>query len=500
METDKDIGLEGRLIVAACDKTGGIGYKGQLPWPHLRGDMKHFQTITGSHPVLMGRLTFESLPKKVRPLPGRLNIVLSRKSRIELGLPDEVLLANSLDSAAELLKAKEHRVVYVIGGEGVFKEAMIQSKWSRRVYLTYVHQEFECDRFFPIESVDNMFDVVSVSNGHEDNGVKYTIREFVRSNDGVKCGKVENEMTDGNGCSNNKKSDSLKINQHEEYQYLNLVRRILGEGIQRGDRTGTGTLSIFGAQMRFSLRDNIFPLLTTKKVFWRGVVEELLWFIKGQTNANILSSKKVRIWEANGSREALDNLGFSERSVGDLGPVYGFQWRHFGAKYQNMNTDYTGQGVDQLQNVIKALKTNPTDRRMIMTAWNPSALHEMALPPCHLLAQFYVGDGELSCQMYQRSCDMGLGVPFNIASYALLTRLLADVTGLKPGEFIHTLGDAHVYNNHIDALKVQIEREPRFFPKLVFKKHRDKIEEFVFDDFDLQGYEPHDSVSMKMAL
>ncbi|XP_077952101.1 thymidylate synthase isoform X1 [Gasterosteus aculeatus] len=216
----------------------------------------------------------------------------------------------------------------------------------------------------------------------------------------------------------------------DERGYLDQIELIMQQGRRKGDRTGTGVLSVFGAQARYSLRDQ-FPLLTTKRVFWKGILEELLWFIKGSTNAKELSEKGVKIWEANGSRDFLDNLGFSEREEGDLGPVYGFQWRHFGAEYTNMHEDYTGRGVDQLQNVIDTIKKNPEDRRIIMCAWNPKDLPLMALPPCHALCQFYVCDGELSCQLYQRSGDMGLGVPFNIASYALLTYMIAHITGLS---------------------------------------------------------------------
>lgn len=230
-------------------------------------------------------------------------------------------------------------------------------------------------------------------------------------------------------------------------------------GKTRSDRTGVGTVSIFGAQMRFNLRDDIFPLLTTKRVFWRAVVEELLWFIKGSTNAKELQDKKVHIWDGNSTREFLDKLGLTEREEGDLGPVYGFQWRHFGAEYKTCHDDYTCQGIDQLNDVIKRIRTNPNDRRIIMSAWNVSDLKIMALPPCHCLVQFYVADGELSCQLYQRSADMGLGVPFNIASYALLTCMIAHVTGLKTGDFVHTLGDAHVYLNHVEPLKEQVSRE-----------------------------------------
>lgn len=288
----------------------------------------------------------------------------------------------------------------------------------------------------------------------------------------------------------------------EEVQYLELIKKIMKEGNHRGDRTGTGTIGIFGAQMRFSLENNTLPLLTTKRTFYRGVLEELLWFIRGDTNANHLKERNIHIWDGNGSREFLDNLGFTERDEGDLGPVYGFQWRHFGAKYIDIHTDYTGQGYDQLQKVIDTLRTNPTDRRIIMSAWNPADLKLMALPPCHMFCQFYVENGKLSCLMYQRSCDIGLGVPFNIASYSLLTIMIAHVTGLQPGEFIHCMGDTHIYSNHVEALEEQIKRTPRAFPKLFIKPgtQTESIDGFKFEDFELVGYNPHEKIFMKMAV
>lgn len=294
-------------------------------------------------------------------------------------------------------------------------------------------------------------------------------------------------------------SPSLCCN-HEENQYLQALKDILTRGVERGDRTGTGTLSLFGMQMRFSLRDDQFPLLTTKRVFWRGVAEELIWFVRGRTNANELAEKNIHIWDGNGSREFLDNLGLTHREEGDLGPVYGFQWRHFGATYEDMHADYSGKGVDQLKQCIEKIKTNPTDRRIVLTAWNPADLALMALPPCHMFCQFYVANGELSCQMYQRSADMGLGVPFNIASYSLLTRLVAQVCGLKAGDFVHCIGDAHVYLNHVDALKEQIKRAPRAFPKLRINPNVTDIDSFEYSDFTIEGYEPHAAIKMKMAV
>nr|XP_025742433.1 thymidylate synthase isoform X2 [Callorhinus ursinus] len=213
-----------------------------------------------------------------------------------------------------------------------------------------------------------------------------------------------------------------------------------------------------------------------------------------------LSSKGVKIWDANGSRDFLDSLGFSNREEGDLGPVYGFQWRHFGAEYKDKDSDYSGQGVDQLQKVIDTIKTNPDDRRIILCGWNPKDLPLMALPPCHALCQFYVVNGELSCQLYQRSGDMGLGVPFNIASYALLTYMIAHITGLKPGDFIHTLGDAHIYLNHIEPLKMQLQREPRPFPKLRILRKVETIDDFKAEDFQIEGYSPHPTIKMEMAV
>ena len=285
-----------------------------------------------------------------------------------------------------------------------------------------------------------------------------------------------------------------------ENGYLDLVQDILDNGVQKTDRTGTGTLSKFGAQMRFDLSNNSLPLLTTKKVFFRGIAEELFWIIAGDTNANHLSEKGVRFWDDNATREFLDKQGLTENKQGDLGKVYGFQWRHFGAEYKTCNDDYTGQGVDQLANAIDLIKNKPESRRIIINAWNPADLDKMSLPPCHFACQFYVADGKLSCQLYQRSGDIGLGVPFNIASYSLLTIMVAHVCGLQPGEFIHTIGDAHIYLNHIDAMKEQLTREPNEFPTLTINRQVSDIEDFKFEDFVLDNYQCHGKIKMKMAV
>ena len=289
--------------------------------------------------------------------------------------------------------------------------------------------------------------------------------------------------------------------QHEEYQYLNLLKDIYLNGNRRGDRTGTGTLSLFGEKMKFNLTGNVVPILTTKRVFVRGVIEELLWIISRSTDAGILRNKNIHIWEWNSTREFLDGRGLNHLRADDIGAGYGFQWRHSGANYISCNTDYSGQGVDQLQDVINLIKDNPTSRRILMSAWNPSDLSRMALPPCHVQIQFYVNGDELSSCMYQRSGDMGLGVPFNITFYSLFTHMIAHVTGKRAVSFTHIIGDAHVYLNHIEAVKEQIAREPLSpFPTLRLNNRVGAIDDFTYDDFEIENYKPQKVILMDMAV
>lgn len=286
----------------------------------------------------------------------------------------------------------------------------------------------------------------------------------------------------------------------EEKQYLNLISNIIDNGDLETGRNGD-TIVLFGTNMRFSLTNSIVPFLTTKKLAWKTCLKELLWFISGKTDNKILKQQKVNIWNANGSREFLDsrNLHYPED---DLGPVYGHQWRFFNAEYKGCHENYNKQGVDQLQNIINILK-NPKERhsrRIILSAWNPCQLDEMALPPCHILMQFHVSNNnELSCILYQRSGDVGLGVPFNIASYSLLTHLLAHHCDLKPKEFIHFIGNTHIYKDHIDPLKTQITREPFDFPTLEIKNKYDNINDYKFDDFVINNYVSHDKIPMSMS-
>jgi thymidylate synthase len=266
---------------------------------------------------------------------------------------------------------------------------------------------------------------------------------------------------------------------HPEEQYLDLLRRILETGVDRGDRTGTGTRSIFGHQMRFDLSQG-FPLLTTKKVHLKSIVYELLWFLRGETNVRWLQERGVTIWD-----EWAD-------ADGELGPVYGSQWRSW--------PDGKGGSIDQIAGVVESIRTKPESRRHIVTAWNPAEVDEMALPPCHCLFQFYVAEGRLSCQLYQRSGDVFLGVPFNIASYALFTMMVAQVTGLQPGEFVHSLGDVHLYANHFDQAKLQMSRQPKPLPRMTINPDRTSIFDFEYDDFMLTGYDPHPAIRAAIAV
>lgn len=272
-------------------------------------------------------------------------------------------------------------------------------------------------------------------------------------------------------------------------QYLDLLQLVLDKGVQKSDRTGTGTISIFGHQMRFELSEG-FPLITTKKLHTRSIIHELLWFLKGDTNIGYLNQNKVTIWD-----EWADESG-------NLGPIYGAQWRN-----------WNGEGIDQISQLIEGIKKNPDSRRHLVSAWNPSvlplagktfsenvALGKAALPPCHAMFQFYVAEGKLSCQMYQRSADIFLGVPFNIASYALLTMMIAQVCSLKPGEFILTLGDAHIYLNHLEQVKIQLSREPRPLPTMTLNPEVKNIFDFKFEDFTLSGYDPHPHIKGDIAI
>ena len=479
------IAAEFSVVVAFTNKFG-IGKNGTLPWPHIKADMERFKSVTDGGIVIMGRKTYDSLPEKARPLKNRLNIVVSTTTTGS-DYPNSVVVVKSLQEALERVKDTPWPTerTYVIGGAGLFAEAILDERCCT-VFATRIGVDpWECDVSVPkLETVVNSWIPVAVSKTHsvEESNIPFDFVEYKNP------AAFSGEASPSNLA-------------HEEYQYLNLIEKIITEGVSVDDRTGVGTVSLFGQSSSYDLSES-FPLLTTKRVFWRGVVEELLWFVRGDTNAIHLSEKGIKIWDGNGSRAFLDSRGLHHREEMDLGPVYGFQWRHFGAKYVDMHTDYTGQGVDQLQACIEAIKNNPTDRRIIMSAWNPADLNQMALPPCHMFCQFNVQNGRLNCIMYQRSCDVGLGVPFNIASYSLLTIMIAKICDLAPGRFTHFMGDTHVYKNHVEPLEEQIARTPKPFPLLRVKEREGikTIDDFEASDFELIGYAPHGKIAMDMAV
>ena len=310
---------------------------------------------------------------------------------------------------------------------------------------------------------------------------------------------------DKNGYSEEQISENIFKNinkfKHEEYQYLNLIENILENGVWEEGRNGK-TKSIFGQSMRFSLKDGKIPILTTKKTAWKTCLKELLWFIRGQTDNKILKAQGVHIWDANGSREFLDSRGLNHYEEDMLGPIYGAQWRHFNAEYNAVDGSASTEGVDQLEQIICALKdpSQQTSRRLIMSAWNPCQLNQMALPPCHILCQFNVHDGnKLSCMMVQRSCDFFLGSCFNIASYSMLTHLLAKHCGLEAYEFVYFKGNCHIYEEHIEIIKEQLKREPYPFPTVTIKEIRENINDYQVDDFIINNYQHHQPIKFQMV-
>ena len=538
-------------IIVAATPEGGIGYKGGLPWGPIKGDLKHFQSVTThaspgkKNALIMGRRTWYSL-KGV--LKNRIHVVLTSEPE-SVSYPINVCRTKELNTALQYLKQQpEVENIFVIGGSQLYEEAM-KHPLCKTIYYTRVmknanDQSFECDTFIDDPANDDNYQLVeSGPIVHDNDECSFQICVYEKKEKGkvieIVVDKIEQPNYSGIGFSERPwmqspeshighdrqlpdiKKNNLCIIPHPEQQYLDIIRELLSikekdinpeTNTFRPDRTGIGTLSTFGVRMKFSLRDNVFPLLTTKSVHFKSVAKELLWFLSGSTNAKQLHDQGVKIWDKHGSREYFDSLNQPTREENDLGPIYSHQWRHFGAPYTGMHSDYKGQGVDQIAQIIHTLKTNPMDRGIILSAWNPVDIPTMALRPCHVMAQFYVGENvdkhgkemrrTLSCQMYQRSGDLGLGVPFNIASYSLLTIMLAHVCNFDPGDFIHIIGDAHIYSNHVEALKIQVQREPKPFPTLMINKSRNitSIDDFCFEDFELHNYQCHPKIQMDMAV
>lgn len=454
-------------IIVSIDSNSGIAKNHEIPWSSSE-DMRFFRDTTlgkRKNVVIMGRITYESIPVDCRPLEGRTCVVISKTWKQE-NHPDIRVYSSLIEALVGLGSSKNFEDIFIAGGEQIYKEAINNFLYlCKRIYVTKFKMDYSCDQFFPFQTIKDIPLFCDVTKSRD-----YSRYIFVP--------KVE----------------------HGEMQYLNLLRTVRNAE-QKQDRTGVGTRSIFGTRMEFDLKS--LPIITTKKVNYEAVIKELLFFISGKTDSKILHDQGVKIWDANTSKEALEKLGL-KWNEGDIGPLYPWQWRHYGAEYNGSDADSTGVGIDQLGNLIKNIKDEPHSRRHILTAWNPSQLNQMCLAPCHIMAQFNVSSDKkyLDCQVYQRSGDLFLGVPFNITSYALLTYMIATITSLTPRRLIHIIGDAHIYNNHLNQVDTQLNRTPRPFPTLKFRNatRLHEIDDFNFDSFIIENYNSWPYISAEMAV
>lgn len=475
-------------VIAACEKNGGIGKQGAIPW-RSSIDMNYFRNVTQGvggikNILVMGRCTFESVGSKNLG-NGRLTVVLSHE---EHEFEDKDIICyngslNPVDVKDFLLRAFPSVVigtVYYCGGQTIYEQALVYAPLFDSFLVTQLDISVsDCDRYFDLNLLHKKCSLCKSSYFEGKQEPSGTFMYYVPS------------------CMN-----TMEIGSNvEEICYLKLCKNILLEGQKRDDRTGVGTYSLFGQRLEFSLRNGVLPCLTSKKLALKTVIKELLWFISGSTNSKSLEDNGVKIWTGNTSREFLDKRGLTDLQEGDIGAGYGFQWRHFGADYKGMDASYDGEGIDQISEIVNLIKNDPFSRRIILTAWNPAALSRMALPPCHMMAQFYVtSDGHLECQMYQRSCDIFLGVPFNIMSYALLTHMLAHVCGLKASKLVMCFGDTHIYQNHIDQVMLQLRNVPKSFPTLIMSDEVKSIFDFNLEHITVKNYESYQAIRAPMAV
>jgi len=498
-------------FIVAVDKNLGIGKNNTIPW-YIKDEIKYFKEVTNNNIVLMGKNTYESIPFIHRPLKNRLNMVLTNNKDLLKNNHDydnliffnfkqkqkniinndkqpneskDLIKLIIVSSIIKNNKKYRNKELFIIGGEKIYNLFYnILNRISffdlqlNRIYLTHINKNYKCDTFFPkITKEFRLIDYSKINHSDEENvDYRYLIYE-----------KLLITISDS------------------EKEYINVANNILKNSNYRIDRTNTGIHSIFGSQIRYDISHTI-PILTTKKVPFKTCIYELLWFINGYTNNKKLQENNVHIWDGNSSREYLDKIGLNKLDEGDCGACYGFQWRHFGAKYKDCETDYKGNGEDQISYVLNLLKTDPFSRRIFMSAWNPKDLNNTCLPPCHVSIQFYVeeinGTKFLSGHMYQRSADWFLGEPFNILSYSILIYLFGVICDMKPKELIISTGDTHIYSNHIEQMREQIKRSIITKPKLWINPDvkNKKLEDISIEDFDLIGYFHHPSIKGKMAV
>lgn len=470
-------------IVCFTNPSGGISKDNTLPWLVDKiGDLEYVRTLTtlsanGKKNILIiGRKTLETLPKSMLESSNREFYVLTRGSCSDF----KPVISESEKSPKENIKyfnkpkelyvklmnryytSRDVDKIYVFGGAEIYR-IFLENRWIDTMYITKINKHYDCDTFFPLELLEKSY-VLESSSEVDNKG-----RIF----------QIWNRM------------------EHPEYNYLKLLENVYYCGEKRQTRNGI-TFSTFGKTLEFDVKKHGFPLLTTKKMFTKGIIKELLWFIKGHTNSNELSKDGVNIWKGNTTREFLDSIGLNHYSEGCAGPIYGYQWRHFNAPYDPIEMKHKSSGVDQLMNIINELKTNPNSRRLVMSGWNPEQMSQMCLPPCHVLYQFYVENGELSCQMYQRSADLFLGLPFNIASTTLLTYIIASMTNYNVGKVKICIGDAHIYNEHVENVLEQMTRMPLEFCRVSIKNKRETLEEWMYEDFSIENYTSHEPLKSIM--
>ena len=476
-------------IVVSSNQFNIIGINNKLV-VSCKDDLQNFKRITSdTYPegpmniLVMGYNTWLSMNQK--PLPNRMNVIISKNHKVDVS--DNVHQCESLDKMFEWVSENCAGRLFMIGGSYLFQECYKKySHLLNNVYLTEFYNYHKLSSksiVFPVDILSKL-QIESTSNIYQSECKVYNEDKDLYETSMVKYKYIHYK--------------NVSYKNVDEMNYLDIMKDIMENGSKVSGRNGT-VISQFGVKMVFSLHNNVLPLLTTKKMPFKTILRELLWFMKGSTNNKDLQDKNVHIWDQNASKEFVESRGLSYEE-GDLGPIYGFQWRHFGSDYKDCHADYTDKGVDQLQYVIDEIKNNPTSRRILMSAWNPVDMPKMALPPCHVMVQFYVNQEkhELDAQLYQRSGDMFLGVPFNIASYSLLIYIIANITGYKPGRLIHIIGDAHIYEEHIEAATEQISRNPVLFPTLQIKSAIENIDSICEADFEINKYSSYSRLSAPM--
>jgi dihydrofolate reductase / thymidylate synthase len=481
------------IIVAYCKQNNGIGFENKIPWL-LKNDLKNFQQITSKtfkdytkNMVVMGRKTWESIPDKHKPLKNRINVVLTRNTDMKLKYNIESYkdthVKYDFNEILEVVKLNKNfniSNIFIIGGETLYKMAL-ESKEVSKIYVTEVYEDFECDTFFP-KIDENEFKLTYISKFYYESNNYYRYLEYVP-------------------ITNN----SIKIWKNvEEEEYLKTLKNIITSGIQTDDRTGVGTYSIFGEKFTYNLEDT-FPALTTKKIFLKGIFEELMLYLSGKTDNSILNDKNIHIWDGNTSREFLNNRGLYHYPEGDMGETYGFNFRHYGGFYGTCKDDNRGKGFDQLEYVLYLIKHEPNSRRIIINLWNPVTMNKAALPACLCFYQFYVDTKhkKLNLQIYIRSSDYFLANNWNTLTGALLVNMICNLKdiNLSPGKLTVITGDTHIYKNHIEQVNENLLRTPKPFPKLIFNSGpKNSIYDYKYEDIKLIDYYPYNNIKAPMAV